>query len=150
MTRKEFSEKLVECRENAGCGKNELCRRTGFTFNQLQRLENASNNFSIDNVFSYLKAIGYKMYIIDKYNNNFYFKNREVFARYFKKLRDELGVSQRVFATQVGLSYTAITGIEYGNANTSIDNILIVIEKLGCEITFKKVSSIKNKTTKNE
>ena len=45
MNRIEFSQQLIVQRESAGIGKNELCRLTGFTFNQLQYLEKASNNY---------------------------------------------------------------------------------------------------------
>jgi hypothetical protein len=40
--------------------------------------------------------------------------------------------------------------MENNSRNTYIDNILTCLVKLGCEITFKKATSIKNKTTKNE
>ena len=136
MTRKEFSEKMVECREEAKCGKNELCRRAGLTFNQLQRLESASNNFSIDNVFSYLNAIKYKMYIVQG-NNRLYFKNREVLAPFFKKLRESTGMSQKDFAVSVKLSHLVIVGIENNNKNTAIDSLLLCLQALNCQISFK-------------
>lgn len=137
MTRKEFSNQLVKSREEANCGKNELCRRTGFTFQQLQRLENASNNFSIDNVIKYLDAIEYDLFIT-KDKKMLLFDNRESFANHFKILRNECDLSQRDFANKVGLSYSVIAGIEYGNKNTAIDNILLCLEGLGCQIIIKK------------
>ena len=57
MNRIEFSQQLIVQRESAGIGKNELCRLTGFTFNQLQYLEKASNNYNINLVCTYLAAI---------------------------------------------------------------------------------------------
>ena len=57
MDRKTFSSLLVNQRENHNIGKNELCRMTGFTFLQLQRLESASNNFNMNLALRYLTSV---------------------------------------------------------------------------------------------
>jgi transcriptional regulator with XRE-family HTH domain len=153
MTRNEFCEQLVNFRKDSGVKIKDICFAMNTTERTVYRIESVLHSFSIDNVFSFLKAIGYKMYIINKSNNNLYFKNREVFAPYFKKLRETTGMTQKEFAASVGLSHLVIVGIENNSKNTYIDNILVCLEKLGCEIMFKKATSIKNvknKTVKNE
>ena len=57
MDRIEFSQMLVQAREDAGLGKNEMCRRTGYTFVQLQLLETKPNNFAMDKAFHYLESV---------------------------------------------------------------------------------------------
>lgn len=138
MTRKEFSNTLVKCREQANCGKNELCRRTGFTFNQLQRLERSENNFSIDNVLIYLKAIEFGIYI-SKNNNTFLFDSKEAFSKNFKIYRKEAKMSLRAFSDFAGVSLSVVRGIEDASKNTTIDSILLCIEKLNCKLEINKI-----------
>jgi transcriptional regulator with XRE-family HTH domain len=135
MTRKEFSEKLVECRENAGCGKNELCRRTGFTFNQLQRLENASNNFLINNVFFYLKAIEVQL----KLRNTA--KKKSVTIKEYKNIIDWLtknrkpNYTQRSLAEKIECSHITIANIESEKSVVSVDIFLRLVDVLENLIT---------------
>lgn len=138
MTRKEFSEKLVKCREEAQCGKNEICRRTGMTFNQLQRIENASNNFSIDNILLYLKSIDYGIYIHKNNYEYFLFDNREILSNKLNTYRKELKMPLRDFSIFVGVSLSVIRGIEDGNKNTAIDSLLLCIDKLNCKLEIRK------------
>jgi DNA-binding XRE family transcriptional regulator len=147
MTRNEFCEQLVNCRKNSGAKIKDICFAMDTTERTIYRMESAVHNFSIDNVFVYLKAISYRMYIVYK-NKGLHFKDRKTFASFLKKSREELGVSQRDFAMRVGLSYGVITGIECENKNTAIDSILLIIEKLNGEILFKKTNSLKTKEIK--
>jgi transcriptional regulator with XRE-family HTH domain len=148
MTRKEFCENLANCRKISEVKMKDICFAMGVMPTAIYRLENGKYSFSIDNVFIYLKAIGYKMYIINKNNDNFYFKDREVFAPYFKKLRETTGMTQKEFAASVSLSHLVIVGMENNSRNTYIDNILTCLGRLDCEITFKKTTSIKKQNNK--
>jgi transcriptional regulator with XRE-family HTH domain len=142
MTRNEFCKQLLNCRKDSGIKMKDICFAMDTTERTVYRMESAAHNFSIDNVFAYLKAINYRMYIVCK-NKGLHFKDRRTFASFLKKSREELGISQRDFAMQVGLSYGVITGIECENKNTAIDSILLIIEKLNDEILFKKVNLFK-------
>lgn len=57
MDRKEFSELITKHRQEVGLSINEVVRRTGRGFQQIQRIEKATSNYSTDNVFLYLKVI---------------------------------------------------------------------------------------------
>jgi transcriptional regulator with XRE-family HTH domain len=148
MTRQEFCENLVNSRKASGVKMKDICFSMNTMPSTIYRLENGKSNFSIDNVFSYLKAIKCKMYIIHK-KKNLYFKDRQVFSSFFKELREKAGKPQREFAVNIGISYTATTDIEYGTKNTSIDIVLLVVEKLEGEIILKNIKN-KNDTTKRK
>lgn len=66
MTREEFSSRLVRCRQEAQGSKYERCRRSGFPYTQIQRIEKASANISIDIVLLYLKTTGYGTYTFQR------------------------------------------------------------------------------------
>lgn len=133
MTREEFSKKLVECREAAGYSKYRLCKKTGLTQGQLQRIEKALNNYGIDSVFTYLHSISYNLFINQK-NARYKICNRDELSNVFKKIRSANKISQRELSEAAKVSYIVITGIEYGNKNTSIDSLLLCVSALGCEI----------------
>ena len=137
MTRKEFSDILIKCREEVQCGKNEICRRTGLSFHQIQRLENASNNFSIDNALLYLKEIGYAIYT-QKGSKSLEFKDRKTFAQHFTSYWKDSNMTLQQLAEQSGVTKNVIDGIKYNTKNTSIDSLLCVLEQLGVNIEIKK------------
>lgn len=138
MTREEFSKHLLECREETQCSKNELCRRTGLSFQQLQRLENASNNFSIDNALLYLKKIGYGLYTSKKGKSKL-FDNRANFSKHFREYWIDTQMTIEDFADFAGIALGTVAGILYNTKNTSIDSILLCLEKLDCKIEIKKL-----------
>lgn len=104
MNRIEFSQQLIVQRESAGIGKNELCRLTGFTFNQLQYLEKASNNYNINLVCTYLAAIKSKMVLL-KGKKRKVICDFEGFADWMTSTR-KLEYTQRALADKE-LSHTA-------------------------------------------
>lgn len=135
MDRKEFSELLTKHRQEAGLSINEIVRRTGRGFQQIQRIEKASSNYSIDNVFLYLKVM---QSCIILYNNSgddrYYLHNREEFALAFVNIRKLMGVSQINVAGHLMVSRNVIAGIENNTLNTSIDKFIQCIIGLGYNI----------------
>lgn len=61
MNRTDFCQLLINTRQNMDVGKNEMCRLTGFTFVQLQLLEDKPNNFAIKKAIDYLAALCYSV-----------------------------------------------------------------------------------------
>ena len=125
MNRIEFSQQLIVQRESAGIGKNELCRLTGFTFNQLQYLEKASNNYNINLVCTYLAAIKRKV-ICDF----------EGFADWMTSTR-KLEYTQRALADKAGITYVTIANIESKKHIVRIDTLLKIVDVLGYTIKIE-------------
>lgn len=48
---------LSKCRENAGIGKNQMCRDADIAFSQLQDIELGKRNYGIDNLISYIMVV---------------------------------------------------------------------------------------------
>lgn len=140
MNREEFSQLLVLNRESANCGKNEMCRKMGIMFHHLQRIENALNNYSIEQVFAYLAAINRVMVLYSlEYGNTFKVKNREDFVVAFKNIRKSCKLSQAKAAVKIGVISGVITGIESRDTNTSVDKFLQCIYGLGYQIKIEKL-----------
>lgn len=139
MNREEFSALMVASREEAGLSMNEVMRRMGCTFLQVQRMEKSENNFSIDNVFKYLDAIGFVMTLTSsKFKDKFKLHSRQDFKVAFPKIRKLNGLSQIAVAQAIGVSRQLIMGIENKDLNTSIDKFLQCIYGLGYEIKINK------------
>lgn len=137
MTREEFSKKLVECREAAGCGKNELCRRTGYTFNQLQRIENASNNYGISKPIIYLHQLS--CYIeIKRELKSVIVTNTDNIASFIEMVKKEDNINQAEIAKKINITETALSNIMKNNNETTIDTFLKIINEFECTIEIKK------------
>lgn len=140
MKKEEFSQLLVSNREEAGCSKNEMCRRIGLLFHQLQRIENASNNYAITHVFSYLAAINCCICITNKEHEECYkIQSKEEFSSVFINIRKKMNLSQRKIEALLNVSHGVILGIETFNKNTTIDKFLQCIYGLGYQIKIEKL-----------
>ena len=140
MKKEEFSQLLVSNREEAGCSKNEMCRRIGLLFHQLQRIENASNNYVITHVFSYLAAINCIIVLYsENFTQRFSIKNKQDFVLAFKAMRKLNQLSQIKAAEKIGVIPGVITGIESRDVNTSIDKFLQCIYGLGYQVKIEKL-----------
>lgn len=131
MNRIEFCKLLVETRENKGVGKNEMCRKTGFTFVQLQLLEDKPNNFAMDKAFDYLKALDSCIYI-----NSHKIQTAEDISNFVKEARKGK-FSQRSLAVEIGCTRQTIANIERGSNIITIDNFLKIVEVLGYTLEIK-------------
>lgn len=138
MNKEEFSQLLVSHREATNCGKNEMCRKMGVMFHHLQRIESATHNYLIDQVFDYLSAIGRTMILSsDEPKSSFKIKNRDDFRKAFKEMRKLNKLSQAKAAAKIGVIPGVITGIETRDVNTSIDKFIQCVYGLGYKITIK-------------
>lgn len=135
MNRATFSSLLVNQRENRNIGKNELCRMTGFTFLQLQRLESASNNFNMSLVFRYLVSVE-AVLILCNNNNSCTLKEYDEYATWLVNARNGL-YSLRKLAETANCSYSAITNVERGKTVISIDLFLKLADTLGYTIKIE-------------
>ena len=135
MDRIEFSQLLIQARANAGLGKNEMCRRTGYTFVQLQLLETKPNNFSMDKAFHYLESIGMVL-SIEKDNCRTKLSDIASIATWLKEARKGT-YTQRSLAEAVGCTYPTIANIERGSNKVTIDNFLKFANTLGYTIKIE-------------
>lgn len=135
MNRIEFSQMLVQARENANIGKNEMCRQTGFTFVQLQLLEVKPNNFSMDKAFHYLDCIGMAL-SIEKENDCSVLHDIPSIAAWLKDARKGT-YTQRSLAEAVGCTYPTIANIERGSNKVTVDNFLKLADILGYTIKIE-------------
>lgn len=136
MDRIEFSKLLVNEREKMDIGKNEMCRKAGYTFVELQRLEINPNNFSMDKAFHYLKCLE-KTIIINKQKKTFAIDSIESIAKWLKKAR--ANISQRTLAEKIGSSYVTIANIERQSTKITIDTFLKILEALDYELKIESI-----------
>lgn len=126
---------LVQARENANIGKNEMCRLTGFTFVQLQLLEAKPNNFAMDKAFHYLDCIG-KTLSLEKENDSATLHDIPSIATWLKNARKDI-YTQRSLAEAVGCTYPTIANIERGSNKVTVDNFLKLADTLGYTIKIE-------------
>ncbi len=137
MNREEFSSFLVTQRELKNTGKNELCRITGFTFVQLQRLEGASNNYGLNLVCKYLEAINSAMLLIETTHQTT-IKNYDQLIKWLIKVR-KTKYSGRSLAEATGISYSMVARIETKKSILTIDAFLKIINALECSFEIKSL-----------
>lgn len=135
MDRIEFSQMLVQARENAGLGKNEMCRRTGYTFVQLQLLETKPNNFAMDKAFHYLESIEMTLSIA-KDGCSIKLTDIASIATWLKAARNSI-YTQRSLAEVVGCTYPTIANIERGSNKVTVNNFLKLADTLGYTIKIE-------------
>lgn len=136
MDRIEFSRLLTNEREQANVGKNEMCRKTGYTFVQLQLLEDKPNNFSMDKAFHYLECLG-AVIVIYKQRKKYAINSIESVAKWLKKARAD--ISQRTLAEKTGSSNVTIANIERQSTKITIDTFLKILEALGYELKIESI-----------
>lgn len=139
MDRIEFCKKLIDTRQNMGIGKNEMCRLTGFTFVQLQLLEDKPNNFAIKKAIDYLAALHCVM-VLSYSRSTMQINDVEKFSCWLKQKRKGK-FSQRDLATAVGCSYPTIANIERNSNIPTIDVFLKIVEVLGYNIEIKSITA---------
>lgn len=132
MDRIEFSNKLVKARENAGCGKNEMCRRTGFTFVQLQRIEQAANSYNMSLPLKYLNAINYHICVSDN-GQQYKITSNDDLVSFLVQLRTGR-MTQRQLSEACGRSFVAIANLERKNSIASIDTFLSIVNALNLKV----------------
>lgn len=135
MNRIEFSQILVQARENAGLSKNEMCRRTGYTFVQLQLIETKPNNFAMNKAFHYLESIEMALFIA-KDSCNAKLTDIASIAVWLKAARNGI-YTQRSLAEAVGCTYPTIANIERGSNKVTVDNFLKLADTLGYTIKIE-------------
>lgn len=129
MDRNTFSALLTQCRENKNIGKNEMCRLTGFTFQQLQRIEGALNNFNLQLVFRYMNVVG-AVLSFEKDGVQYVISNYEEYPKWLKSATANL-YSQRKLAKAAECAYSAVTNAESGKTAIRIDLFLKFADVLG-------------------
>lgn len=139
MDRMEFCKLLIETRQSVGVGKNEMCRLTGFTFVQLQLLEDKPNNFAIKKAIDYLAAL-HCVIVLSYSRSTTQIKSVEQFGTWLKQKRKG-AFSQRDLAESVGCSYPTIANIERNSNIPTIDVFLKIIDVLGYSIEIKSATS---------
>lgn len=137
MDRKEFCDLLVRSREEAGIGKNEMCRRTGFTFVQLQLIEVKSNNFAMDKALHYLNNLDMCL-CLEKGGEYQKILSIASISNWLKNAR-EGKYSQRALALEIGCTYSTIANIERGSNKVTIDKFLRLTDKLGYTIKIESL-----------
>lgn len=135
MDRKDFSSLLAGQREARGMGKNELCRAIGFTFSQLQRLENALNNFNMNLAFRYLNAVG-AVLVLDNGKTVRVCQEYNECIKWLVSVREGV-CSYRQLATLAQCSSAAIAYIEHGKVVASIDLFLKLVGAFGYDVKIE-------------
>lgn len=137
MDRIEFCKLLIDTRQNMSVGKNEMCRLTGFTFVQLQLLEDKPNNFAIKKAIDYLAAL-HCVIVLSRSCSAMQINDVEKFSFWLKQKRKGK-FSQRDLAKSVGCSYPTIANIERNSNIPTIDVFLKIVDVLGYNIEIKPI-----------
>lgn len=139
MDRQKFSQLLINQREQQQCGKNELCRRIGFTFHQLQNIEQAKNNYNFNLIIKYLSGIQSQICLINNKSERKIIMSYDDFVSWMIVTRT-IDYSQRSLAQKIGVAYLTIANIERKATVISVDTFLKIAEALEVEIKIEKCS----------
>ena len=139
MNRQEFSKLLVDTRKEANCGMNEIGRRTGMMFSQIQRIETCYNNYSVVNVVKYLNALGRKLQLKCGRKAIVVADYKDI-PEFFQQVRESKGVSQYRLAQIIGRSITNVINMENQITALHIDSFLAII--LGLKIDMKIILDV--------
>lgn len=137
MNRIDFSKALTVAREQSGLGKNEFCRRCGFNFNQLQRLETAYNNFKAELIFQYLSTIGYCVYIKGQGKQATKICNYNDLVKWLKDQRQSTNWTILAISELTGFSHTSVSNLFNDKQTITVDFLLAMCEALKCDIQIK-------------
>ena len=113
-----------------------MCRLTGFTFHQLQRIEGALNNFNLQLVFKYMDTVGVVLYF-EKDGSQYAISNYEGYLQWLKSTRANL-YSQRKLAKGAECASSVVTNIESGKTTISIDLFLKFADVLGYSVKIEQ------------
>lgn len=138
MDRQEFSQLLMNQREQQQCGKNELCRRIGVTFHQLQNIEQSKNNYNFKLIIKYLSGIQSQICLINKSERK-NIMSYDDFVSWVIAARS-ISYSQRSFAQKIHVAALTIANIERKATVISVDTFLKIAEALEVEIKIEKCS----------
>lgn len=137
MDRKTFSYMLVKQREHANVGKNELCRLTGFTFLQLQRIERAYNNYKMDLAIKYLSSLSLVLLLEREDNKTIIHSNSDI-ANWLKQARNGV-FTQRKLAEAIESSHVIIANLERGFRLFHVDMFISLVDLLNYNIKIEKI-----------
>lgn len=136
MNRQEFSKCLTNIRIDANCGMNEISRRTGMTFIQIQRLESAQNNYSLVNVLRYIQGLNCTLVLT--YNDVGYtIQTYQDIPVYLQQCRRKIGWSRAKLAELAGCSKGGIVQTETQKTVLHIDLFLALASLLELQIIIE-------------
>lgn len=138
MERLDFSKILSCSRTSLSVGKNELCRKAGFNFNQLQRLESAYNNFNMELAFRYMDALGCCLYIQEKGpGRDVKIESYDDLLKWLQSKRKMTDLTVAAIAEMTGYSATSISNVDNGRQAITIDLFLGMANAFNCNIQIK-------------
>lgn len=137
MDRIKFSSLLAQQREENNIGKNAMCRLTGFSFVQLQLIENACNNYNMKLVFRYLSAI-WAGIILQKRNKEFILVEYSQLIEWLISARKK-NYTQQQLADDTDISRGMLMRIESQKSNLSVDIFLKIVDVLGYKIDIQSI-----------
>lgn len=137
MDRIKFSSLLAQQREENNIGKNAMCRLTGFSFLQLQLIENACNNYNMKLVFRYLSAI-WAGIILQKRNKELILVEYSQLIEWLISARKK-NYTQQQLADDIDISRGMLMRIESQKSNLSVDIFLKIVDVLGYKIDIQSI-----------
>lgn len=136
MRREEFSQLLKSIRKMAQCSMNEVCRRTGMAFTQLQSIEENYHNYSLVNVLRYLDAVK-RVMLLKQGNEAIVVSKYEDIPNFLRKVREQKDCSRAELVQATGCSMSSITEMENKNTIMHIDSFLAITSALKIKIELK-------------
>jgi len=140
MDRLEFCNIVSDYRKSSGIKMKDICFQMNVMPTAVYRLEKGENNFSMSNMFAYLKALGVYIHLYsDIHPIKYKLTSLEHFYSAFMDMRILQKLSQRKIELMLGLSHGIVSSIESKKKNITIDTFLQCVYGLGYQIKIEKL-----------
>ena len=140
MNRQEFCNIVSGYRKSSGIKMKDICFQMNVMPTAIYRLEKGENNFSMNNMFAYLKVLGIYIHLYsDIHPIKYKLTSLEHFYSAFMDMRILQKLSQRKVELMLGLSHGIVPSIETKKKNITIDTFLQCIYGLGYQIKIEKL-----------
>lgn len=138
MTRQEFSNQLVSLRSGLQIGKNEITRLCDWTFLTTDRIEKASNNYSLQNAFKYIKALnGHVQISYPDLKRVKHLTSAEEWSKVIFDAIEESNMSRCEIERISGIKQATLSFLKNGKQSWHIDRALLMMDMLGIRVTVQ-------------
>lgn len=148
MTRGEFCKLLTQINNESGLSESMICFYGAINQSSYTRMINGLSNFSINNMFKYLRAVGYMIVLSSsRYSETYSLYSIDDFSFAFKNMRLTCNFSMKEAANIIGVNAITVSHLESGKTNMRVDSFLQGIYGFGYELKLIKKEVTNNGST---
>ena len=136
MTKQKFSKLISNIRKKEKCTLNQISRRAGMTFIQIQRIEMGCDIYPLIDAIKYINAVGRAMQLTQG-NRRVVVHGYEDIPEFLRETRELKGLTQEQLVQVAGLSTASISEIETQRVAMHIDSFLAIASALKIKIELK-------------